>query len=85
MTKKMTCREFIEGIEGYLEAAMPPERRTACDEHLAECPYCRDYMKTHRESIELMKRALCVSLVLVAAAQSVSHGQAASTARVLDF
>ncbi len=53
----MTCREFIEMIDEYLAASSTAESRAECDTHLAKCPYCRDYLKTYRDTISLLKDA----------------------------
>ncbi len=54
----MTCREFIEMVDEYLAASSSADDRTECDAHLAKCPYCRDYLKTYRDTIGLLKDAL---------------------------
>jgi predicted anti-sigma-YlaC factor YlaD len=54
----MTCREFIQVLDDYLVEALGPEKAALCEEHLNECPYCRDYLKTYQATIDLMKRAL---------------------------
>ncbi len=54
----MTCREFIEMIDEYLAASSTAESRAECDAHLAKCLYCRDYLKTYRDTIGLLKDAL---------------------------
>ncbi len=53
----MTCREFIEMIDEYLAASSTADGRAECDAHLAKCPYCRDYLKTYRDTIGLLKEA----------------------------
>ncbi len=54
----MTCREFIEIIDEYLAASSSADDRAECEAHLAICPYCRDYLKTYRDTIGLLKDAL---------------------------
>ena len=41
-----------------MAASLPPHDVDRSDEHLALCPYCRDYLKTYRDTIELLKGAL---------------------------
>ncbi len=54
----MTCLEFIEMIDEYLAASSSTDDRAECEAHLATCPYCRDYLKTYRDTIGLLKDAL---------------------------
>ena len=56
---KMSCRQFIELLDDFMEATMQAENSQRCEAHLAECPYCRDYLKTYRDTVNLMKKALC--------------------------
>lgn len=52
------CRELIEFLDDYVADALAPSVRAAFEEHLARCPYCRDYLKTYRDSIQLAKFAV---------------------------
>ncbi len=54
----MTCREFIAMIDEYLAVSSTADDRAECEAHLATCPYCRDYLKTYRDTIGLLKDAL---------------------------
>ena len=54
----MNCRQFIELLDDFVAAAQPPHDRDGSEEHLALCPYCRDYLKTYCDTIELLKAAL---------------------------
>jgi len=55
--RKLNCRELIEFLSGYLDDELAPEERAAFERHLAQCPYCRDYLATYRATIHLGKRA----------------------------
>ena len=54
----MTCRRFIEMIDEYLAASSSDDDRAECEAHLVKCPYCRDYLKTYRDTIGLLTDAL---------------------------
>ncbi len=54
----MICREFIDMIDEYLAVSSTADDRAECEAHLATCPYCRDYLKTYRDTIGLLKDAL---------------------------
>ena len=49
--EEMSCRELVEVITDYLEGAMAAEDRVRFEAHLAECPYCVDYLEQMRETI----------------------------------
>lgn len=53
----MTCRELIDFLDDYLAGAQPDTVRQAFERHLSLCPYCRDYLKTYRDTIALVKGA----------------------------
>ena len=54
----MNCRQFIEILDDYVAASQPPHDQARSEEHLAVCPYCRDCLKSYRDTIELLKKAL---------------------------
>lgn len=47
----MECRELVEAITAYLEDTLPEAERRRFDAHLAECPYCAEYLKQMRNTI----------------------------------
>lgn len=47
----MECRELVEAITAYLEDALPDAERRRFDAHLAECPYCAEYLEQMRNTI----------------------------------
>jgi hypothetical protein len=54
----LSCREVVELATDYLEAALPPLLRTACDGHLAACPSCATYLDQLRQTVRLLARAV---------------------------
>ena len=54
----MTCRELIDFLADYLGNELPPDTRSAFEEHLAACPDCVEYLRTYRDTIRL-GRAAC--------------------------
>ena len=48
---EMACQELVEVITDYLEGTLPAEDRVRFDAHLAECPYCVNYLEQMRETI----------------------------------
>jgi len=54
----VTCRDFVEFLDGYLADALAEEQRAAFNEHLAACPSCVSYMKSYVQAVEIGRRAL---------------------------
>ena len=55
---KLSCRELIDFLADYLDGELAADVRAAFEAHLAECPYCVDYLETYRATIHLGKQAL---------------------------
>jgi len=51
------CRQFVEDITAYLDGALPDDVVSLVEEHLADCPHCREYLTQMRQTIA-MTRAL---------------------------
>jgi anti-sigma factor RsiW len=51
---EMACRELVEVVTDYLDGTLPDEDRRRLEEHLAECPYCVDYIEQMRATIEAL-------------------------------
>jgi anti-sigma factor RsiW len=47
----MTCREAIDVLADYLDAALGPAAGRELDAHLAECEECRTYLATYRRTM----------------------------------
>jgi anti-sigma factor RsiW len=45
------CRQFVEDVTGYLEGTLPADVVARIDEHLADCPHCREYLREMRRTI----------------------------------
>ena len=44
----MVCKDFVELVTEYLDAAMTPPERARFETHLAECPYCTEFLAQMR-------------------------------------
>jgi anti-sigma factor RsiW len=51
---EMTCRELVEVITDYIEGTLPEDDRRRFEQHLAECPYCVNYLEQMRETIDTL-------------------------------
>jgi anti-sigma factor RsiW len=47
----MSCRELVAVITDYIEGTLAATDRTRFDAHLAECPYCVNYLDQMRDTI----------------------------------
>jgi predicted anti-sigma-YlaC factor YlaD len=52
--EEMSCRELVEVITDYLEETMAPVDRARFHAHLAECPYCVNYLDQMRNTIDAL-------------------------------
>jgi anti-sigma factor RsiW len=41
---EMSCKELVELVTHYLEDALPADDRARFEAHLAECPWCVEYV-----------------------------------------
>ena len=48
---EMTCKELVEVVTDYLEGGCPSAERARLEAHLAECPYCVEYIEQMRQTI----------------------------------
>ena len=55
----MDCREFKKISGGYLEDAVPPEKRQEVEEHLVICPICAEIMHQMKHLRESLRLAFC--------------------------
>ena len=53
----MTCREFVNFLDDYIDGQQSAEMRSRFEQHLALCPHCVAYLKTYRDTIRLGKAA----------------------------
>ncbi|GIK16874.1 MAG: hypothetical protein BroJett003_18380 [Planctomycetota bacterium] len=51
----MTCKEFIDILDAYLEGGLTPEQRAEISEHLHLCPECVDYIDSYRFTIRAVR------------------------------
>jgi anti-sigma factor RsiW len=51
---EMTCRELVEVVTDYLEGKLPEADRARLEEHVAECPYCEEYIAQMRQTVEAL-------------------------------
>jgi anti-sigma factor RsiW len=54
----ITCKEFVDFLMAYLDAELPAAARNTFESHMDDCPPCRVYLDTYRETVEL-GRGLC--------------------------
>jgi predicted anti-sigma-YlaC factor YlaD len=52
----IACRELVELVTDYLDAALPAADRQRLEEHLVFCPGCLSYLEQVRRTSELLGR-----------------------------
>jgi anti-sigma factor RsiW len=53
---EMSCKELVEVITAYLEGTMADEDRGGFVAHLAECPFCTEYVAQMQTTIATLGR-----------------------------
>ena len=53
----LTCREFVEFLNSYLEKELPSEQDLAFRHHMTGCSSCVAYLETYKETIQIGRMA----------------------------
>lgn len=53
---RLTCRQIVELLSGYLDGALPAHERARVDAHLQTCPECTAYLAQLRTTIRVLER-----------------------------
>jgi len=54
VSSKLTCRELVELVTDYFEAALSPGDHVRFEAHLAGCAACRDHVEQMRQTIQVI-------------------------------
>ena len=54
----MTCREFVEFLNAYLDGDLSPAERVEFERHLAICPACVRYLASYEATVQATQAAL---------------------------
>jgi hypothetical protein len=57
-TKEMTCRDFADFLDEFLERSLPPELTRQFGEHLKICADCRNYLHGYQQAGQAARAAL---------------------------
>jgi anti-sigma factor RsiW len=49
------CKQFVEDVTAYLDGALPETVMALVEQHLADCPHCREYLAQMRKTIVLTR------------------------------
>ena len=52
-TTDLTCQEFVEFVDDYLEGALPTPERLRVEQHVIVCTGCARYLDQARTTIRL--------------------------------
>ena len=56
--REMTCRDFADFLDQFLERSLPLELTRQIDEHLKICADCQHYLDSYRQAGEAARAAL---------------------------
>ena len=49
------CKDILDFLSDYLEKELDDATVARFETHLAKCPYCRDYIMTFRDTMQLTR------------------------------
>ena len=49
----MRCRDFVEFLMEYVDGTLGATERDVFEGHIGDCPPCRHYLETYRETVRL--------------------------------
>jgi mycothiol system anti-sigma-R factor len=52
-TETITCKEFVDFLMAYLDRELSGVQRSTFEDHLDECPPCKNYLDSYRETVAL--------------------------------
>lgn len=55
-TNRLTCKEAVELVTDYLEAALLPEMEARFKQHLQTCPDCTIYVDQMRQTLHTLRQ-----------------------------
>lgn len=55
-SNRLSCREAVELVTDYLEAALLPEMEARFNQHLDTCPGCTTYLDQMRQTLHTLRR-----------------------------
>ncbi len=55
MSSDLTCRQFVDFLDAYLDDELAGDARSTFQTHIDACPPCRDYLKTYADAIKLSR------------------------------
>jgi anti-sigma factor RsiW len=55
MTPLLTCKQFLQELNDYLEDVLDPESREELNKHVNECPNCWVVCDTTRRTLRVYK------------------------------
>ena len=55
----MTCRELVQFLMEYLDGELPEDSHRVFEAHLGECPPCKHYLDTYRDTVRMGQQVCC--------------------------
>ena len=54
----ITCEQLVGFLNAYLDRELPLTTRASFELHLLFCSSCRNYLRTYRQTVDLVQAAL---------------------------
>ncbi len=58
LAQELSCREFVEFLDDYVEGRLPAERRAVFERHIVLCGDCAKYLDGYRKTLSAARMAL---------------------------
>jgi len=58
METMLTCREFVDFLDEYLEGRLSEDQLSRFNDHLARCPSCVSYTRSYQDTVRRGKSVL---------------------------
>ncbi len=55
MTRLLTCKQFLQELDDYLDESLDPEMRATLQRHVNECPNCWVVCDTTAKTLKVFK------------------------------
>ena len=59
MTLLLTCKQFLQDLDEYLENSLDPDEYAQLQKHVSECPNCFVVCDTTRKTLRVIKGMDC--------------------------
>jgi anti-sigma factor RsiW len=58
LCREISCKEFVELLNEYVDGELDASRRAVFDRHLSVCPDCTNYLDSYKKTMQLSLAAM---------------------------